>query len=122
MRTAARCLSGAAPAFPYNAKLFLNCHEYVKRQLQRDGIACEALVNGFRRCADPQRLQALCRQLTAARIDAVARKWLERLPHPFTARDGMARMLCRVSLLQAESSLTQVLDRPPCRGASSSRR
>ena len=86
-------MSGAAPACPYNAKLCLSCHEYAKSQLQREGIACEALDNGFRRCADPQRLQALCRQFTAARIDAVARKWLERLPHPFTARNGMARML-----------------------------
>ena len=111
-RTSARCSSSSAPAFPYNAKLCLNGHEYVKRQLQREGIAFEALDNGFRRCADPQRLQALCRQLTAARIDAVARKGLARLPHPFTAEDRMAGMLYHVSVLQAECSLTQVFDRP----------
>ena len=98
--------------FPYNAKLRLNGHEYVKRQLQREGIDFEALNNGFRRCADPQRLRALCRQLSAARIDAVARKWLARLPHPITAEDHLTGMLYYVSVLQAEFSLTQVFDRP----------
>ena len=32
--------------FPYNAKLCLNGHEYLKRQLARQGIAFEALDNG----------------------------------------------------------------------------
>ena len=31
--------------FPYNAKLYLNGHEYVKRQLTREGIAFQALDN-----------------------------------------------------------------------------
>jgi hypothetical protein len=34
--------------FPYNAKLCLNGHEYVKRQLAREGIGFEALDNGIR--------------------------------------------------------------------------
>ncbi len=46
--------------FPYNAKLCLNGHEYVKRQLAQRGIAHEALDNGLLSCADPQRGQALC--------------------------------------------------------------
>ncbi len=33
--------------FPYNAKLCLNGHEYVKRQLAQRGIAFEALDNGI---------------------------------------------------------------------------
>ena len=46
--------------FPYNAKLCLNGHEYVKRQLEQQGIAYQALDNGVLSCPDPQRLQALC--------------------------------------------------------------
>jgi hypothetical protein len=42
--------------FPYNAKLCLNGHEYAKRQLQRQGIAFEALDNGILSCAEPERL------------------------------------------------------------------
>ena len=50
--------------------------------------------------------------LTAARIDALLRKWLGRLPHPFSSADRVAGLLYQVSILQAEFSLTQVLDRP----------
>ena len=98
--------------FPYNAKLCLNGHEYVKRQLAKEGIAFEALDNGVLTCADPQRLQQLCAGLSAAKIDALARKWLARLPHPFTTQDRKAGYRYDVSILQAEFSLTQVLDRP----------
>jgi hypothetical protein len=98
--------------FPYNAKLCLNGHEYVKRQLAKEGIAFEALDNGIRSCADPRRLQQLCDGLSGAKINALLRKWLGRLPHPFTAQDRKAGYRYDVSILQAEFSLTQVLDRP----------
>jgi hypothetical protein len=98
--------------FPYNAKLCINGHEYVKRQLVKEGIAFEALDNGVLSCAEPRRLQRLCDGLSAAKIDALLRKWLGRLPHPFTAKDRAADYRYEVSILQAEFSLTQVLDRP----------
>ncbi len=98
--------------FPYNAKLCLNGHEYVKRQLAKQGIDFEALDNGILSCADPQRLQQICRQVSPARIDALARKWLARLPHPFTPADRLAGQRYQLSMLQAEFSLTQVFDRP----------
>jgi hypothetical protein len=98
--------------FPYNAKLCINGHEYVKRQLAKEGIAFEALDNGILSCADPKRLQQLCDGLSGAKIDALVRKWLARLPHPFTDQDRRAGYRYDVSILQAEFSLTQVLDRP----------
>ena len=97
--------------FPYNAKLCLNGHEYVKCQLSQEGVTFEALDNGILSCADPERLQALCDGLSAAKIDALLRKWLRRLPHPFTAGDRQAGYRYDLSILQAEFSLTQVLDR-----------
>jgi hypothetical protein len=100
--------------FPYNAKLCINGHEYVKQQLAKEGIAFEALDNGVLTCANPRRLQQLCNGLSAAKIDALLRKWLKRLPHPFTAKDRAAGYRYDVSILQAEFSLTQVLDRPLC--------
>ena len=33
--------------FPYNAKLCINGHEYLKRQLAKRGVALEALDNGI---------------------------------------------------------------------------
>jgi hypothetical protein len=100
--------------FPYNAKLCINGHEYVKRQLAKEGIAFEALDNGILTCADPRRLQQLCDDLSGDKIDALLRKWLKRLPHPFTVADRLAGYRYDVSILQAEFSLTQVLDRPLC--------
>jgi hypothetical protein len=98
--------------FPYNAKLCLNGHEYAKRQLIRKGIGFEALDNGVLRCDDPKRLQAICDGLGAEKIDALLRKWLRKIPHPFTAADRRAGYRYEISILQAEFSLTQVLDRP----------
>jgi hypothetical protein len=98
--------------FPYNAKLCLNGHEYVKRQLANRGIAYEALDNGILSCDDPKRVQTLCDGLSAEKIDGLLRKWFQKLPHPFTAKDRQAGYRYQVSILQAEFSLTQVLDRP----------
>jgi hypothetical protein len=98
--------------FPYPAKLCLNGHEYLKRQLEHRGIPFEALDNGLLWCDDPRRAQALCDGLSAEKIEAFGRKWLRRLPHPFTAPDRRAGYRYRFSILQAEFSLTQVWDRP----------
>ena len=98
--------------FPYNAKLCLNGHEYVKRQLDQEDIAYEALDNGILSWQHPRRLQSLCDALSAEKIDALLRKWLARLPHPFTGRDRQAGYRYDLSILQIELSLTQVLDRP----------
>ena len=69
--------------FPYNAKLCINGHEYLKRQLAKRGIAFEPLDNGILRCSDPVAMQRLADGLTADKIDALLRKWLALLPHPF---------------------------------------
>src|SRR5246127_1567658 len=98
--------------FPYNAKLCLNGHEYAKRQLENKGIEFQALDNGVLSCADPARLQSICDGLSGEKIDALLRKWLRLLPHPFSARDRQAGYRYQLSILQIELSLTQVLDRP----------
>ena len=98
--------------FPFNAKLCLNGHEYAKRQLAQKGIVFEALDNGILRCAEPERVQKICDGLSAEKIDGFLRKWLRLLPHPFTGADRKAGYRYDISILQAEFSLTQVLDRP----------
>ncbi len=98
--------------FPFNAKLCLNGHEYAKRQLAQEGIAFEALDNGILNCIDPKRLQKICEGLSPAKIDALLRKWLRLLPHPFTGADRKAGYRYDISILQVEFSTTQVLDRP----------
>jgi len=98
--------------FPYNGKLCINGHEYLKRQLAQHGIAFEALDNGIASCEDPKLAQQIAEELSADKIETLAHKWLRRLPHPFTAADGQAGYCYDLSILQAEFSLTQVLDRP----------
>ena len=98
--------------FPYNAKLCLNGHEYLKKQLAKEGIAFVALDNGVLSCDNPKRMQEIAADLSAEKIDALLRKWLAKLPHPFTAADRQAGYRYDISILQAEFALTQVLDRP----------
>src|SRR5882724_11969152 len=97
---------------PYTAKLCINGHEYAKQQLGKKHIKFEALDNGVLSCEDPKRLQAICDGLSAEKIDALLRKWLRLVPHPYTAADRKAGYRYQISILQAEFSLTQVLDRP----------
>jgi hypothetical protein len=98
--------------FPYGAKLCINGHEYLKRQLHKRGIAHEALDNGIRQCDDPTTLQQISDELSAEKIEVFFRKWLNRLPHPFTKLDQDAGYQYALSIWQAEFSLTQVFDRP----------
>jgi hypothetical protein len=98
--------------FPYNARLCLNGNEYAKRQAARAGIGFTALDNGFAACDDPVGLQRICDRLTPGKIDALLRKWLKILPHPFSPADRAAGYRYDISILQAEFSLTQTLDRP----------
>ena len=98
--------------FPYNAKLCLNGHEWAKRQAAKAGIAFEALDNGFAAVEDPAALQGICDRLGPAQIDALLRKWLALLPHPFSSEDRAAGYRYDLSILQAEFSLTQMLDKP----------
>jgi hypothetical protein len=98
--------------FPCNAKLCINGNEWAKRQAAKAGIGFEALDNGFAAVDDVPRLQAMCDALGPARIDALLRKWPAGLPHPFTAEDRAAGYRYDISILQAEFSLTQMLDKP----------
>jgi hypothetical protein len=98
--------------FPFTGRVWLNGHEWAKRQLDHAGIGYEALGNGFRSVEDPKRLQALCDGLSARQVEAFVRKWLGRLPSPFRPEDQRAGYRHDLSILQFEMSLTQVFRRP----------
>ena len=68
--------------------------------------------NGFAAVEDPAALQAICDRLGPEQIDALLRKWLAILPHPFSTADRAAGYRYDISILQAEFSLTQMLDNP----------
>jgi hypothetical protein len=98
--------------FPYGAKLLINGHHYAQAQAAKAGIRFTALDNGFAACDDIAALQAICDSLTEDKIEALARKWLGILPNPYSTADQAAGYRYDISVLQAEFSLTQVLDKP----------
>ncbi|MGB9302415.1 MAG: hypothetical protein WCB92_01670 [Mycobacterium sp.] len=98
--------------FQYNAKLCLNGNQWAQRQAAKAGIGFTALDNGFAAVDDPAALQAICDSLGPEQIEALLGKWLAVLPHPFTAADHAAGYRYDLSILQAEFSLTQMLDKP----------
>ena len=98
--------------FPYTARLCINGNEYAKRQAARAGIGFTPLDNAFAAVDDVAAVQAICDGLDAGKIEALAARWLARLPYPFTEEDTAADYRYEVSVLQAEFSLTQMLDRP----------
>jgi len=54
-------------------------------------------------------MQRLADGLTAARVEALLRKWLARLPHPFSANDREQGIRYDLSILQAEFARTEVI-------------
>ena len=97
---------------PWSLKLCLNGHEWAKRQMEKQGVAFEALDNGFRSCADAGKLQETCDRLGAEDIERLFRKWLDRLPLPLSPKDREAGYDWQLSIWQMEVSLTQIFDRP----------
>ena len=98
--------------FPYPAKVWVNGHEWAKRQALKAGIGFTALSNGFASCDDPAGLQAICDRLQPGTIEVFAQRWLHRLPMPFGSQDRDAGYWWECSMRQVEVSRTIVFDAP----------
>jgi hypothetical protein len=97
---------------PYPIWLWLNGHEWAKRQLEKAGVAYTALDNGFLACGDADALQTYCDRLGPAAVRAFCLRWALRLPSPLTAKDRQAGYGYRLAFRQFEVSETVVFDRP----------
>jgi hypothetical protein len=103
--------------FPYPAKIWLNGHEWAKRQATQAGIGFTELSNGFAATDDPIALQEICDRLGPGTITVLIERWLARLPLPFTEKDRDAGYWWETSMRQIEISRTIVFDAPrPARG------
>jgi hypothetical protein len=98
--------------FPYPVKVWLNGHEWAKRQLARAGIGFTELSNGFASCEDPAGLQGICDRLGPGAITVFFERWMSRLPLPLTAADRAAGYWWELSLRQVEVSRTIVFGAP----------
>jgi hypothetical protein len=98
--------------FPYPIKVWVNGHEWAKRQAVKVGISFTELSNGFASCDDPEALQAICDSLGPDQIEAFFESWCTILPLPLNGTDRAAGYWWELSMRQIETSRTIVLDQP----------
>ena len=98
--------------FPYPMKIWLNGHEWAKRQAAKAKIGFTELSNGFASATDPAALQAICDRLGPGAIRVFAERWWSMLPLPLTDADRAAGYWWELSMRQVETSRTLVFDAP----------
>ena len=98
--------------FPYPAKIWINGHEWAKRQAAHAGIGFRELSNGFAATEDPAELQRICDRLGPATIEAFAERWFAILPLPLTDADQASGYWWELSMRQVEISRTIVFSQP----------
>jgi hypothetical protein len=98
--------------FPYPARIWINGHEWAKRQAVHTWIGFTELSNGFAATTDPAGLQIICDRLGPATIEAFAERWFAILPLPLTDADRDAGYWWQLSMRQVEVSRTLVFAAP----------
>jgi hypothetical protein len=98
--------------FPYPARVWVNGHEWAKRQADHAGLPYAALSNGFASCPEPARLQAICDSLAPGHVQAFFDRWMACIPTPLTVADRAAGYWWQLSIRQIEISRTLVFDDP----------
>ena len=97
---------------PWPIWIWLNGHTWAQRQCARAGVGYTAMDNGFRACADPDRLQRICDRLGPGAVKSFFWRWQRRLPSPLTRDDLRAGYVYDLAFRQFEISDTRVFDRP----------
>jgi hypothetical protein len=93
-------------------KIWINGHEWAKRQAAKTGIGFTELSNGFATATDPAGLQAICDRLGPGAITVFAERWWSILPLPLNEHDRAAGYWWELSMRQVETSRTLVFDAP----------
>src|SRR5207248_71013 len=96
--------------FPYPVKVWVNRHEWAKRQAAAAGIGFTALSNGFASCEDPDALQQICDRFGPGTVRVWFERWMSRFPLPLTDADRDAGFWWELSMRQVETSRTLVFD------------
>lgn len=90
------------PYFPFNARVYINGHERLARQLEPQGIALRQAGNAFLSCSDAARLQQLSDSLSARDVVACVHRWLAQLVPFFTPDQRRHGCGYRLFVSQAE--------------------
>ena len=97
---------------PSTTKVWLNGHEWAKRQATSAGIAFGALSNGFASCDQPERLEAICDSFGPEHVQAFFDRWITQIPTPLSVEDRGGGYWWELSMRQVETSRTLVFDDP----------
>ena len=92
---------------PFPLMFYCNGHNWLARQLQREGIACTQIDNTFVSVADPQRAQALADRFPVERLhrllDRVAASWTTpNATRTTAALSATNRVRCRALTLRPQ--------------------
>jgi hypothetical protein len=97
---------------PWPMKIWVNGHEWAKRQARKLGLGFTELSNGFAACDDAALLQRICDALQPGTIEVFFQRWLHRLPLPLGPGDRDAGWWWECSMAQVEVSRTIVFTQP----------
>jgi len=99
---------------PWGLKVYSNGHEWLKRQLAKEGIGFQALDNGFLSCQNPEHLQALADTLGPEHIQRFLKKWLVASHRCYLTPYGwkLARLYARLDARVFRPALT-AMNGPP---------
>ena len=98
--------------FPYPAKVWVNGHEWAKRQATKAGLGFTSLADGFASCDDPARLKAICDRLGPNHLLGFFERWMAVIPTPLSRLDRAGGYWWELSMRQIEISRTIVFDAP----------
>ncbi|HEV8651115.1 MAG TPA: hypothetical protein VG276_17435 [Actinomycetes bacterium] len=98
--------------FPYPVKVWVNGHEWAKRQAAKAGIGFAELSSGFASADDPAALQTICDRLGPGTIRVFFERWASRLPLPLSTADRDGGFWWDLTMRQVETSRTIVFDAP----------
>jgi hypothetical protein len=96
--------------FPYPVKVWVNGHEWAKRQAAAAGIEFTALSNGFASAEDPAGLQDICDRFGPGTVQVWFQRWMAKIPLPLDDDDRDAGYWWELSMRQVETSRTLVFD------------
>ncbi len=97
---------------PWPMWVYLNGNEWAKQQAAKQGIAFEALDNGFQSCEDAEALAVICNSLSASDVRLFFDRWQATLPSPLTDEDRRRGYRHALAFRQLEISDTRTFDRP----------
>jgi hypothetical protein len=100
--------------FPYPVKVWVNGHEWAKRQCVKAGIGFTALSNGFATCENPDALQAICNRLGPGTINVFFERWMSAAAAPHRHRPGCRLLVGVVDAPDRDLPHAGIRRTPPC--------